>query len=268
MSYLKNKRGCFLRAYKSGEKASDNSPPTAPKPTRSKIYQDGFMTGESYMDGGDTVNKSYSTPFQLEQQKLQQQYLPDYTQRILNPSVDVQSSWNAIANANKAEQMKNFNESFGKTRDNLIQNISSRGLMRSSAVPYMTNELAKTSANTLNSIENQYIADQQNARDREYNYNQAIYNMLQGGLGQQLALQQQNLSNANTGFQLGNNFNQTNYQNQMNGWQMQQYLKAQQAARPSMMGQLLGLAGTLGGAALGNPAIGGLIGGAAGKAVS
>lgn len=198
--------------------------PQAPTATNSKIYQDGFLTGETYQKNGETVNKSYSTPFQQQQLQASQQYIPEIQQRILNPSADQQNSWKAIADANKAEQMKGFNENYGKMRDNLVQNLSSRGLQKSSAVPYMTNEFAKTQADKLNTIENQTISEQQTAKNNDLNYNNTLLNMLSGNYNNQLQTSQTNLNNANTGFNAGNNFNLSNYGNQMDNWALQQQL--------------------------------------------
>ena len=196
--------------------------PAAPRPVNSKIYQDGFLTGETKNRGRDVY--SYSTPFQQQQRQFAESNLPTIQNRILNPSGRMGSE---IADANFAEHSKRFQESFGREQDNLVQNMSSRGLMNSSQVPYLTNELAKTAADRLNSIENQYIADQMNARSQEHNYQSQLYNMLQGGYGDQLQIQQQNLATPMNQAGAMNSFNLANHQNQMNNWALQQALSPQ-----------------------------------------
>lgn len=196
--------------------------PAAPQPVNSRIYQDGFLTGETKNKGQDVY--SYSTPFQQQQRQFAESNLPTVQNRILNPSGRMGSE---IADANYAEHSKRFQESFGREQDNLIQNMSRRGLMNTSQAPYLTNELAKTAADRLNSIENQYIADQMNARSQEYNYNANIANMLQGGYGDQLQIQQQNLATPMNQAGAMNSFNLGNHQNQMDNWALQQALNPQ-----------------------------------------
>jgi hypothetical protein len=205
-------------------KSKQSDPPSVPNPVNSEVWQDGTLTGKTTLNNGVQKQESYSTPYQLQQTAFNQSQVPTIQQRIFNPTQDMQDSWQSIAQANKNNTMKRFNEGFGKAQDSLIENLTSRGLANTSTANYLTNDLAKTAADQLNTIENQYTADQQNARANDYNYNSGLYNLLNGGIGDQLQVNQGNLSNATNGFNTGNATQQQNYQNVLQNWALNREL--------------------------------------------
>ena len=213
-----------LRAYK-GKSEPAPQPVKTPDPVNSEVWDNGVLRGKTTLTGGVQKQESFLTPFEQQQQTMAQGLIPSIQTKMFNPTPEMKDSWQTMANATKTNQMKAFNEDYGKAQDSLIQNISSRGLQNSSAVPYMTNELAKTGANQLDTINNNFTSNLQNYELQDFNKNSQLYNILNGGLAEQLQTSQNNFSNANTGFQLGNNFNQNNaqMQNQANNllYQMQ-----------------------------------------------
>jgi len=267
---FKTKRGTYLRAYKDDAPAAA-AMPAAPKPVNSEIWSDGQLLGRTTLKGGLQKQESFKTPFQKQQEAFNQGQMPSIQERLFNPSQDQQDSWQAIAQANKDRQMRMFNQDYDKAQNSLIQNLTQRGAFGgrssgSSQVPYFANELAKTGAQQIANINDQYIADQQTARDKDYNYNSGLYNLLNNGMSNQLSIDNNNISNALTGFNAGNNFNLTNHQNQMNQWALQR------AMRPQGGGTDWGrIAGMAGGAALGafagNPMLGAQLGGSLGGAL-
>jgi len=241
-----------LRAYK-GNKA-----PTAPQAVSSEVWQDGNLTGRTTLNGNTQRQESFSTPYQKQQQAFNQSQLQNVQQRLFNPTQNMKDSWQTSANANKDTQMRAFNQDFNKSQDQLIQNLSNRGLANTSTAAYLGNELGKTASDQLANINNQYIADQQNARNQDYNYNLGLYNLLNGGISDQLQTNNNNLNTAMTGFNTGNQFNQQNYQNQMYKYLMDQQNKS------NLWGNIAGAVGTIGGSIAGGP-IGGAIGSKLGK---
>lgn len=226
-----------LRAYK-GKKA-----PEAPQAVNSEVWSDGNLTGRTTLNGNTQKQESFLTPFQKQQQAFNQSQMPTVQQRLFNPTQDMKDSWQSIANANKDTQMRAFNQDFNKSQNQLIQNLSNRGLANTSTAAYLGNELGKTASDQLANINNQYIADQQNARNQDYNYNLGLYNLLNGGLADQLQTNNNNIANAMTGFNSGNQFNQNNYQMQMYKYLQEQQLKAQQ--QQSMMNNAMKIGGVI-----------------------
>jgi hypothetical protein len=228
-----------FRAYK-----GESEPPKASKPVNSVVVKDGNVVSKSAYDkkSNTQTQQSYSTPYQLSQQKYMESQIPTIQQRLFNPTKEMQDSWQSIAQANKDLQMKNYNEDFGKAQDTLLSTISKRNLMGSSAVPYLTNELAKVGSNQLDSINKQYIADQQNARNQDYNYNSGLYNLLNGGLGQQLDIGNIDIGTALSGGNNINNFNNSQYQAAMN--QYLQQLQGQGSNNSALIGGGSAIAGS------------------------
>jgi len=247
-----------LRAYK-GKSEPAPQPVKTPKPVNSEVWDNGVLRGKTTLTGGVQKQESFLTPFEQEQQKMAQGLIPSIQQKMFNPTLEMKDSWQTMANATKDNQMKAFNEDYGKAQDSLIQNISSRGLQGSSAVPYMTNELAKTGANQLDTINNNFTSNLQNYELQDFNKNSQLYNILNGGLADQLQTSQNNFGNANTGFQLGNNFNMQNaqMQNQANNLltqlQYQNYMN-DRTNKAAMISAALGSASDVGSAYAGGGA--------------
>ena len=237
-----------LRAYK----GKSESAPEPPKPVNSEYWQDGNLTGKTTLIGNVQKQESFMTPFEKSQQTLQQQYLPQFQQKLLNPDQSAKDSWKAMADASKANEMKAFNVDYGKAQNDLIQNLSSRGAFGgrsagSSQVDYFGNELAKTAADQLDTINNRYTS---NLDNYEANYNNKIsniLNILNGYQTQQQQVNQNNVGTAMNGFNAGNGFNQGNYQAQMNQSNMERQLQAQkQAAMWGAIGNTMPLIGAMG----------------------
>lgn len=184
----------------------------APSAVNSEYWNDGNLVGKTTLTGGVQKQETFLTPYEKQQQSLQQTYLPQYQEMLLNPNQDTKDSWKTMAEATKANQMKSFNEDYGKAQNDLIQNLSSRGAFGgrsagSSQVDYFGNELAKTGAKQLDSINNDFTSNLQNYENNYNNKISNIINMLNGQAAQQQAVSQNNVSTATNGFNTGNNFN-------------------------------------------------------------
>jgi hypothetical protein len=253
------------------------SPPAevvTPQPVNSEYWKNGELLGKTTLTGGVQKSESFMTPFDKSQQQLQQQYLPQYQQKLLNPDQNTKDSWKSMADATSSNERKAFNVDYKKAQDEMIQNLSSRGAFGghsagSSQVDHFGNELAKTAANQIDTINNNFTS---NLDNYETNYNNKIsniINMLNGQAAQQQAVNQNNVSTATNGFNTGNNFNMNNYQNQMNQWALQQALKG--GGGGNLTGSLLGAGASILGSPTAMGAIGkgaGMLGSAIGSGVS
>jgi hypothetical protein len=222
-----------FRAYK-GKGGGGEPPPAAPQPVNSEYWSDGNLLGKTTLIGGVQKQESFLSPFQKQQQDLQQQYLPKYQTMLFNPDQSEKDSWKTMAEAAKANQMTAFNDDYAKATAKMIQNLSQSGAFGghskgSAQVDYFGNELAKTGAKQLDAINNDYTSNLQNYETNYMNKIGNIINLLNGQAAQQQQTNQSNINNALQGFNSGNNFNLQNYQNQMDNWALRQALNGRKS---------------------------------------
>lgn len=129
--------------------------------------------------------------------------MPSLYTQLLNPSLD-----NPTTKARSDLFYKTFNEDSKKAfENNLINPLSSRNMMRSSAMTDLGNKFQKDQTDAISTFNNQLIAN--NATDTSNLINTLMNLYLTGSnLGQQA------ISNAKGDAQMVNAFNQANYQTQ------------------------------------------------------
>lgn len=116
---------------------------------------------------------------------------------LLNPSTETAQN-QALSNA----YIKNLNEQTIKNTENMVNNLSNRGLIRSSVANDMYNNLAKTNANNLADYNASLIANNQDNSTNLFNTLMNAYlqgwNVVNGNQAQSLQTSSGNATNTGT----------------------------------------------------------------------
>ncbi|MEI7474687.1 MAG: tail fiber domain-containing protein [bacterium] len=168
-----------------------------------------------------TASKSGSSyklnPFLAQQNQFVEQNIPSLYNQLLNPNLD-----NPVTKARSDAFYRQFNEDSNKTfENNLIDPLSKRNLLRSSALTDLSKSFSQDQNKQVANFNDQLISN--NTADTSSLINTLLNQYLMGAnLGNQA------ISNAKGDAQQVNGFNQSNYSTAMSGYSAEQAVKAAQ----------------------------------------
>lgn len=234
-------------------KKKDSDKPSTPKQTfvPTTIRYGGEDVARTYQEGKGRDTRTVTEFMQSEADKqLEAQRkaaIAQYEPTINVFSPETQKSWMDVAETQKQQQLKQFNELYEPTIRKQREDYFARlGTLQSTPYLERQRELEKTQSEALQNIAADYVAKQEQLKANELANRYAYLNYLQGGLsqGQNTAYQTAtgNLGYAQAGTNALNNFNLTNYQNTLSAYNAEQAKRAALYSALASAGQTAALA--------------------------
>jgi hypothetical protein len=174
------------------------------------------------MDNGVVKTETVLTPEQQERKNWADNERKVIEQRLYNPTDDDRLSWDSYASERRDLFKKSYNDMAQESLRKTIENIGNRfGTLNTSATSDAMGRLQKINNEAYSDISKQYDLDMQNQEDAYNSRQMNLLNYLNGNLNQINQDGYNGISSANNLVNMGNNFNLSNYQNQLAAAQMQ-----------------------------------------------